>query len=71
MIIIFRDIPVLRSKKHDGITFLDLKTGISLVVIIIGQHMGCLVKAGIQGNKKGLWSDTIFVLTEQLETENQ
>ena len=33
--------------------------------------MGCLVKAGIQGNKKGLWSDTISVHTEQLEAENQ
>ena len=58
-------------KNGGGGTFLDLKTGISLVFIIRGQHMGCLVKAGIQGNKKGLWSDTIFVLTEQLETENQ
>ena len=33
--------------------------------------MGCLVKAGIRGNKNGLWSETIFVHTEQLETENQ
>ena len=54
-----------------GVEFLGPKTGISLVFIIIGQHMGCLVKAGIMENKKGLWSDTIFVHTEQLETENQ
>ena len=40
-------------KKSGGRAFLDLKTGISLVNIIRGQHMGCLVKAGIQGNKKG------------------
>ena len=51
--------------------FSDLKTGISLVFIIRGQRMGCLVKADIRGNKKGLWSDVIFVHTEQLEAENQ
>ena len=33
--------------------------------------MRCLVKAGIQGNKKCFWSDTIYVNAEQLEAENQ
>ena len=33
--------------------------------------MGCLVKAGIQGNKKGFWSDTISVQAEQLKAENR
>ena len=33
--------------------------------------MGCLVKACIQGNKKGFWSDTISVQAEQLKAENR
>ena len=33
--------------------------------------MGCQIKAGIQGNKKGFWSDTISVQAEQLEAENR
>ena len=33
--------------------------------------MGCLVKADIQGNKIGFWSDTISVQAEQLEAENR
>ena len=32
--------------------------------------MGCLVKADIQGNKIGFWSDTISLQAEQLEAEN-